>query len=232
MPRRPSTKHLPRMPGRSDLRVLRLRAADLRHVTRLVSGTYRIEVPTRDRVAVGDAVMIEVTLGPMEDEIGFDGVVLAIEPDHAARRLRVRIEVAPVDAPRLAFLLDVLRGARRGVPRRYRRIPVDVPARWLHGIRPSHGVCRTLSPGGAFVETGAPVPVGTHLELELRDDPRRGPIVIPGTVVWAGRLGDHLGFGFRSDQRGGPAGARLADLLRAWERTVGPDLVTLGRLRS
>lgn len=210
---------------------MRLRAADLERVTRLVSGTYRIVVPTREVLAEGDHVMVEVALGPLDDEVAFDGRVAEIGADERAGRRLVHIEVRPIDAPRLAYLLDVLEGRRRPVPRRHRRIPVDLPVRWLHGVRPSHGVLRSLSPGGAFVETSEPVAVGTPLELELRDDAGRGPMLLVGTVVWAGRLGDRLGFGFRIDRRSATDAARLANLLRTWERNVGPDLVTLGRLR-
>ncbi len=220
------------MPGRTGVRVLRLRASELGAVTRLVSGTYRIRVPTRDAVEPGDCVMVEVGLGPMDDEVAFDGVVMEVVPDGSSGRRQAVIEVVPVDAPRMGYLLDVLEGRRRPVPRRYRRIPVDLPVRWLHGLRPTHGALRTLSPGGAFVEAPTPPPVGTPLELELRDDPRRGPMVLGGKVVWAGRLADSLGFGFRIERRTAPDAARLAELLRAWERTVGPDLVTLGRLRT
>ncbi len=218
---------MPRLEGpggrRSGLRLLRLRAGeglrDMIHPPAEGGGGVVI-VPSREAVRVGDGVVLEVSLGPLVDEVMLRGVVQDIHARPGPRAPLITVEIEPSHRSRTQYLLDVLEGVRTPTARRHRRVPAEIDVRWWWGLRAHTRRAHSLSLGGAFIEAAAAPEPGFRTEIELVDDPRRPPLRIPARVVWRGESTAGPGFGVQFELRNRELAERLRTLIGDIERVA------------
>jgi CheY-like chemotaxis protein len=96
----------------------------------------------------------------------------------------------PVTIERLERDLKLLMTRRRGLTRRFPRVPLEAPVQWrMRGggefteTYDATGVARTLSEGGLMVELPAPLAVASL--LDLRVEVPVGQVIAVGKVVWS-----------------------------------------------
>ena len=182
-------------------------------------------VPSREAIELGAVIRVEVSFGPMADEIVLQGVV-ASSTARGDRAPVVDIEIVNEHAARVRYVHEVLANGREATARASRRVNSMVQATWYWGLG-SHAACiGDISKGGAFIRTGAPPSVGSTVGLELNDSmvaqrDGAGPLELEATVAWVGRSQGHRGFGvkFRVLDRG--LANRIAQLVRWHEQQAG-----------
>jgi hypothetical protein len=185
--------------GADAPRVLRLRADD-RLVELLRSGPglvdAHLEVPSRETVASGERVRVEISFGALADEVDLGGEVVAVRPAEDGKPNTVIIAIDRDDARRVAYVRQVLGGERNASARSHRRVPVDFVVRWRHGDARYTSRLRDISRGGAFIVSRALPEIGAELEVEIRCDDARAPtLAVDAVVTWVRREGDPVGFG-------------------------------------
>lgn len=117
------------------------------------AGTPRVSLPARSRVQRGDRVRLEVSFGPLADEVDLFGIVAESSDDAS------QLELDDACAAQLAYVLDVLGGQRQAAARRHRRLASSLPVRW------------SLAAGGASVapspsaSSPAPYESGTGMDI-------------------------------------------------------------------
>jgi hypothetical protein len=222
MAERPSSVSLPRVgDGARARRRLRLRADD-RLAAMLVPSMAlgeagRIEVPSREAIAVDEPVVVEIGLGALLDEVELEGHVVELRAREGGLAPLVVIAIDPRHGAQLSYLEGVLRGERPPTARAHRRIAVDVPVRWQCGELKQQSRARDLSRGGAFVLAHLQPPVGAAVTLEF-EATRSAPILRLGAVVsWIQRSGHEAGFGVRFVVRTREEADHVQRLLRAHE---------------
>lgn len=95
--------------------------------------------------------------------------------------------------------------------RQHTRIPVSLQVSY-----PSRGdlqkdLVTDLSPGGLFIRTSKPLPIGTEVDLEVAIAAEEPPLTVRGRVVWLrSAKGPHEGMGI---QFTGFMGAMLMDMV-------------------
>src|SRR5205814_9060303 len=94
-------------------------------------------------------------------------------------------------------------------------VATDLPVRITHGGHTQREFLVDVSDGGAFVRSGAPIPVGHEVELYLKAPRALLGFTLKGRVAWARKTGTATGFGveFVDDDEG--TKARLQKLLHA-----------------
>jgi type IV pilus assembly protein PilZ len=67
--------------------------------------------------------------------------------------------------------------------RQHPRVPVSLKVSYLSKGALARDLVTDLSPGGLFIRTSRPLPIGTEVELEvfIGDDPG---LIVAGRVVW------------------------------------------------
>jgi hypothetical protein len=216
------TSHeLPRVEINGGPRVLRLRADE--QFLGMVrsppgdSGGGAIEVPSRERVEPGERVSVEISFGPMADEITLSGVVHRVTPRPAGKAPLVVIYIVRTHAHRVSYVEQVIEGRRSATARSHRRTPADLIGRWWWGMN-AHGTpIRELSRGGTFIEAPSTPKPGFRFDLELRPNPKLPPLRVPSKVIWVSTLRGRTGFGasFRIDDI--LVANKLASLVRSQE---------------
>lgn len=215
-----SSVTLSRMEGDEDApRLLRLRA-DTELVQRIEPGAggdvSRLVIPTRESVDLGETILVEVSFGPLADEVLLQGVVRELQSHDAGRPRSVTIGFPTDEAERMRYLQQVLSGRRKASARRDRRVPVDFEVRWRWREFQYASRVRDLSRGGAFIASRWQPEVGADLDVELRP-PSNERLQVDAVVSWVRNAGADPGFGvcFRIPDRA--TAARLTEFVRAEE---------------
>lgn len=226
-----SSLSLPRISedsGEASPRLLRLRA-DARCLEMLRCDPdghgAHIDVPSREAVALGEPVRVEISFGALSDEIELHGRVMGVQPAVDERPPRVVIRLADEHVGRARYVRAVLRGDRPASARSHRRVPTDMSCRWSQGAFEHTSRIRDLSRGGAFIMSTFSPEIGTRVRvgLDVTDDPADGspgldPLRLEGVVSWVCADGRTPGFGVSFKLRDRRVAERLFRVVRSQER--------------
>jgi uncharacterized protein (TIGR02266 family) len=102
--------------------------------------------------------------------------------------------------------------------RQHPRIPVALTVTYASRGDLKQDLATDLSPGGLFVRTNNPLPVGTDIDLSVVVGPTGLRISINGTVTWRRENEPHRGMGI---QFGGILGPVLSDMVEETKRDRG-----------
>ena len=191
------------------------------------NGAGEFVLPSRERLSIGDELRVEVSFGPMADEITVEGVVTSVEERGTDDPPFVTVHIFEPDAPRMNYILAVLKGRRPATARRHRRVPADIDIRWWWGIKAHNQKALGLSLGGTFVRSPDAPGAGFRTEVEIRTDSRLPPLRIPSVVVWSGLTGTQRGFGVAFKVDDSTLAERLRQLVRDCERLAETEVVSL-----
>nr|WP_255216063.1 PilZ domain-containing protein [Pseudenhygromyxa sp. WMMC2535] len=182
----------------------------------------RIVLPSREEVAIGDSVCVEISFGPLADELVLLGEV-ASRQHRAGRAPLLELRFGGEHDDQLRYLHDVLTHQRKASARASRRACVEIPARWSSSLGPQRAEIADISRGGAFLRSRTPPIVGSSIELEIEDASSQSapPLRVTAVVAWIGRSHGKRGFGvkFRVGER--EVAARVSALVRWHEQGSG-----------
>jgi PilZ domain-containing protein len=178
----------------------------------------RLETPSREAVAIGDQVEIEIGFGALVDEVVLVGTVVEVRTRASGLAPLVVIAIDPRSAVQLAYVDGCIRGDRQASARAHRRIIVDTPVRWRAGELMQQTRARDLSRGGAFILSHLQPPVGTEVSIELDGTATTPNLRLAAVVSWIQRTDPLAGFGVRFTVHTRGEAARLQQLVRVHER--------------
>ncbi len=219
--RHPSSLALPRVvgPSKDAVRLLRLRADDmLLSMLRSPpgqSGGGSIEVPSREGVVPGERVNVEVSFGPLADEVLLSGVVARIHERGGGKAPVVEIPIVRTHAHRTVYVLEVLKGLREPTARAHRRVPVTADGRFFWGMRPRLFRVEELSAGGVFIPATEFPSAGKRFDVELSFGRGELPLRVPAVSVWHSPAGPRIGFGVQFKVGDRQSADRLQSIVRA-----------------
>lgn len=221
--RHSSSVAIPRL-AEAGARVLRLRADDglgamLGPPSTADAG--RVVVTSREPLQLAEPVIVEISFGPLADEVELRGMVETIEErsDGAAPRVTIRIGAEHRD--RANYVRNVLGGRRDASARNHRRIPTDLAASWRTNGTQTTGRVRDLSRGGAFLVSHSMPRVGEAVWVEITARPgNAGALRMEATVSWVRARGRNAGFGVCFKLRDRKAAAELHRVVREQERNA------------
>ncbi|MGH1341149.1 MAG: PilZ domain-containing protein [Nannocystales bacterium] len=221
MGRRPSWLNLRAIPD--GPRTLRVRGAEVRgaFVEHGAHEAARLRLAIRESLVVGEAVSLEISFGPLVDEVTVDASVASIEVDAEGGTAQVVVSIALDELGRTTYVREVLTGTRDASTRRHRRVPVDIEVRWTWNGSRYASRARDLSRGGAFIESRVLPAIGSKVDVELRLPDEPATLALDGEVAWQRTRTGSLGFGvcFKLPDRG--VAAQLQDAVRECEITFG-----------
>lgn len=190
-----------------------------------------IKVPTREVVKLGEPIHVEISFGPMADEIRLRGAVDQVIERGSDRAPLVIIKIVLEHAARLRYVHEVVACGREATARSSRRVPSQVQATWFWGLGSHATRISDISRGGAFIRSAAPPAVGSRIGLELNDEmvmggalvgaSSRGPLRLDAVVAWTGRSQGHRGFGVKFRLLDRELAERVAALVRWQEQEAG-----------
>ena len=202
-----SSLGLPRVGGdgeEASPRLLRLRADErCRQMLRCDPdgrGAF-IDVPSREAVAIGEPVRVEISFGALSDEVELHGWVMSVD-SNAVGPPRVVIRLRDEHVGRARYVRAVLSGDRPASARSHRRVPTDLPCRWSQGALQHTSRIRDLSRGGAFIMSTFFPEIGSRVRVGF--DVGAGPggglpgddaLRLDGIVSWVRAEGRVPGFG-------------------------------------
>lgn len=99
------------------------------------------------------------------------------------------------DATRVRLLAFARQELSSDVTRIELRQQVELRVRLVHEGRPRKEMMADLSPGGAFVRSWNPLPVGSKVQLSLRLPLTFSALELEGQVAWVRLAGEHPGMG-------------------------------------
>jgi uncharacterized protein (TIGR02266 family) len=142
-----------------------------------VSLRVEVERPARQFIVRGQLAWVRHKSGPNQPT----GFGLDFQPEDDSTRVRL-----------LAF-------ARREVTSDSTRVElrqqVELQVRLVHAGTQRRELMADLSPGGAFVRTWNPLPVGAHVTLVMRLPRSLTSIELKSQVAWVRLAGEHPGMG-------------------------------------
>jgi Tfp pilus assembly protein PilZ len=179
--------------------------------------------PTREAIALGESVIVEVRCPELVDRILFRGTVAWRRAGRHRSKTRagIGVEFLAAERHKRDFLLAFARGElpREVGKRRHRRLPTVLAVDWrVKEDRSQHqSTIDDIGPGGAFIRTQALAPTGTSIVLEVVPPGAVVPLSIEGRVAWAREAPGEEGLGveFRCRDTGGLR--RLKELVRRLE---------------
>ena len=222
MTRRPSWLNLRAVPD--GPRVVRLRGSDLEGVL-VEHGAHeaaRLAFALREPPALGDVVSLEISFGPMADEVVIPATVATVAERPGTRTSRVTFSVAREESRRVDYVRQVLSGARSASARRHRRVPVDLEVRWGWNGDRYASRARDLSHGGAFIESRVLPTVGAKVDVELRLPENTAALALDAEVTWLRTRTGAPGFGVSFKLPDRSVAARLHDAVRECEIAYSP----------
>jgi hypothetical protein len=196
-------------------RVLRLNAnAGLRRMILPPEGEDAggLVIPSREPVTPFEHVHVEISFGPLVDEVVLDARVTEIR--EAPREIVVRID--PADHERVRYVRQVLFGGRRASARTHRRVNAHVTVRWRWAEGEHLGRLADLSRGGAFIESRRVPPLGCAIEIDFDLD-EEPPMRVRSVVSRVRPDGSPEGFGVSFRLASRSTAARLARMVRRLE---------------
>lgn len=104
------------------------------------------------------------------------------------------------DATRVRLLAFARQEVASDATRIERRQQVELKVRLVHEGQPRKELVADLSPGGAFVRSWNPLPVGTVVQLFLRPPLSFSALELGGHVAWVRLAGEHPGMGVEFDR--------------------------------
>lgn len=181
----------------------------------------RLRLALRESLSVGEAVSLEISFGPMVDEVTVDASVASVEVDAEDGTAQVVVSIGLSERGRTTYVREVLTGTRSASTRRHRRVPVDIEVRWTWNGSRYASRARDLSRGGAFIESRVLPAIGAKVDVELRLPDEPSTLALDGEVTWLRTRTGTLGFGvcFKLPDRG--VAARLQDAVRECEIIFG-----------
>lgn len=99
------------------------------------------------------------------------------------------------DATRVRLLAFARQEVSSDATRIEQRQQVELKVRMVHEGRPRKELVADLSPGGAFVRSWNPLPVGAKVQLALRLPLSFSALELKGHVAWVRLAGEHPGMG-------------------------------------
>jgi len=81
--------------------------------------------------------------------------------------------------------------------RQHERIPVTLKVSYPSKGDLQRDIVTDISPGGLFVRTSKPLPIGTEIDLEVVVADEDPPISVRGKVVWVRSLQEKEGMGIQ-----------------------------------
>lgn len=178
----------------------------------------RLRIPCRETVAPGDRIVVEISFGPMVDEIELEGRVDVTIPGVAGAPPTLVLVFDLRNRAQIDYVLGVLGGARSPSARAHRRIPVDVGVRWRAGELRQQTRARDLSRGGAFILSHLQPSIGSSIEVEFDGDDSAPILRLAAVVSWIQRQGAAAGFGVRFQVRSRDEADLLQKLVRSLAR--------------
>ncbi len=177
----------------------------------------RLRLPLRESVRVGEAVALEISFGPMVDEVTVDASIASVEFDADGGIAQVVVSIALCELDRATYVREVLTGTRSAATRRHRRVPVDIEVRWTCNGSRYASRARDLSRGGAFIESRVLPAIGAKVDVELRLPDGPATLALGGEVAWLRTRTGTPGFGvcFKLPDRS--VAAQLQDAVRECE---------------
>ena len=178
----------------------------------------------RENLALGEPVEVEISFGPMADEVVLTGKVCRV---HVPARgpLEVIIALPHRESPRIRYVREILGGSRQASARRHRRIPVDIDVRWSSANGRYVSRALDISSGGAFIASRSLPAVGARVDVELRPQSDGGltppPLCLGAVVSWVRSHGNEPGFGVNFKLQDRDTAARLQDVVRNCEIQLG-----------
>ncbi len=151
-----------------------------------------LEISTRESVAPGDPIQLEIAFGPLVDEVELMGIVQSVQPTTGQGLTEAVVRIHREHAPRARYLQAVLEGQRAASARAHHRVRVDLQVRWHSGQARHASRLHDLSRGGAFVVSRTLPAVGAPVELELDGS---GALRLPGVVTRVRQDPRRPGFG-------------------------------------
>lgn len=185
-------------------------------------------IPSREAIERGAVIRVEVSFGPLADEVVLQGVVKSTTA-RGDRAPLIEIEILIAHAPRVRYIHEVLAHGRQASARASRRINSKIQATWYWGLGSHAARIGDISKGGAFICSGAPPSVGSAIGIELNDSMVRArmvhadadPLKLDANVAWVGRSQGHRGFGVKFRILDRVLANRIAQLVRWHEEQAG-----------
>jgi hypothetical protein len=160
-----------------------------------------LEIASREVLKPGDPVRVEVSLGPLADEVVLEARVAAIEPGRQPEDApTVLVRILAADLQRVRYVHDVTRGKRRASARQFHRVRKSMAVRWRQGQDWFGSHTWDLSKGGAFIVADRIPAAGEPLDLELVPSLAHPALRLEAKVAWRRDQGDPIGFGVRFDR--------------------------------
>lgn len=172
-------------------------------------------LPTRLQLLRGEPVTIEISFGPLADEILLTGSVLI--PRSVPNHPSLRVKLDPAQTAKLAYVSAVLDGGRDAAARRHRRIPSSIAVAWgtdgfVHSSR-----LRDISAGGAFILSKTPPEIGKQIEVVLRPGAAMPKVSVSSVVSWVQTDGATMGFGVNFKPSDAVIAQQLSEVVRQHE---------------
>jgi Tfp pilus assembly protein PilZ len=162
---------------------IRIRAGEFINSLRRSDDEAWLDLEHRGRLDTGDAVRVEVSFGPMADEVDIFGEVSSTSSgDSSARWLS--IELARDCEDQLRYVQEVLGGNREAAARRHRRLPSSLAVRWGSEDGPRATHLLDISAGGAFIVSEELPEIGKEILVQFRTRDILKPLRIQSTVSW------------------------------------------------
>lgn len=201
-------------PSRSGPRLVRVRAEELGpDPDGDPDGPHRsarMAMAARPGICVGDRLELEVSFGPLSDEVVFPAQVVG--QNDAGGPPQLVLSVPESDRPRVSYVRQVLAGERQPITRSQRRVQTDRDVAWFRRSGRFEGRLRDISGRGAFI-SARPLPaMGETVVLHLDD--AEGKLVLECQVTWLREQGLRSGFGVSFRLRDRAEAARIAEFVR------------------
>lgn len=156
-------------------------------------GTHRVCVAVRRHgLTIGAAVAVEVSFGPLSDEVVLHGEIEHVDADGDGT---YTIAISETHAMHFAYVQAVLTNQRQPIVRRHRRVERDVPVAWTYDGRTRRSRSGDISCGGVFIVDPRPPAVGSKIDVRLELGIQS--LTLCAEVTWAGQARGSHGFGVR-----------------------------------
>lgn len=157
--------------------------------------------PARQFVLHGQLAWVRHKSGGPNQPTGFG---IDFLPEDDATRVRL-LAFARAEVPSDAIRAD-------------QRQQVELKVRMVHEGLQRKELVADLSPGGAFVRSWNPLPVGAKVELSLRLPLTFSALELKGHVAWVRRAGEHPGMGIEFVHENDGGRAKLEKVLMKLSR--------------
>ncbi|MCA9670895.1 MAG: PilZ domain-containing protein [Myxococcales bacterium] len=179
-------------------------------------------IPTRSQHELGTAVVVDVRFPELRNSISLRGFIAWRRPGRHRSKVRagIGVEFLASERRKRDFLLGVARGEIvEMLPRRHRRVPVDVEIEWREKDDRSRfrAQLEDIGEGGAFVRTTDFRPVGSEVLLELTPPGSTRTVALQGRVAWTCHTEGEEGMGIEFRCRDVGGARRLKELVRRIE---------------